>query len=133
MDRQSDYQQNVVLNCSIEKAFESLTTGIGDWWGKQDRLTDRIGITFKVSWSEPWYQFEVVTYNSPKEVTWKCTDANQIIEGLEGVQKEWVGTHLHWNLKSIDEANTSLHFRHEGLIKEFICYDFCFTTWDRFY
>lgn len=130
--KEADYRQVVRLNSSPEQVFEALTTHISEWWGKQDLPADHIGSEFRVSWGQPWYQFRVEEFLPMKKVVWKCTDANQLIDGLEGVQKEWVGTRLHWELFQDAGDEIELRFMHEGLVKDFICYDFCSGTWDRF-
>ena len=72
-------------------------------------------------------------FKSPTLLSWKCIDANQIIEGLEGVQKEWVGTQLHWVIEEINSGACRVTFTHEGLVPDFICYDFCSAAWDHFF
>ena len=62
----------------------------------------------------------------------KGVDANQKIEGLENVEKEWVGTKIHWNLERVGREKTLLKFQHEGLVPEFICFNFCCKSWDHF-
>ena len=112
--------------------FNALTTQIGDWWGDQDKPAYKEGDSFTMSWGEPWYQFKIVEFIANKKVVWECIDSKQIIGNLVGVEKEWVGTKLHWSIESIDENEIQLTFLHEGLVPEFICYDFCSNTWDRF-
>ena len=126
------YSTQIQLNHPSSLVFKAITHELGNWWGPQDNLINAAGDIFKVSWGEPWYAFEVKEYIKDKYVLWHCIDANQIIDGLEGVQKEWVGTTLHWNLKEISNNTCELHFLHQGLVPEFICYDFCSSTWDRF-
>jgi len=59
-------------------------------------------------------------------------DANQKISGLEGVEKEWVGTKIHWELYELGEQRTLLKFKHEGLVSDLVCFDFCSQSWHRF-
>jgi len=51
---------------------------------------------------------------------------------LEDVQKEWVGTQLHWVIEEISPDSSRVTFTHQGLIPEFVCYDFCSTAWVHF-
>ncbi len=74
---------------------------------------EKRGIVFKVSWGEPWYKFEVVKYLKNQEMTWKCIDANQKIEGLTDVEKEWVGTEINWIVKRLDKNRSLLEFEHK--------------------
>lgn len=130
--KHKSYQIEVVLPVSKEIAFKSISKELESWWGRQSEKISNVGQKFKVSWKEPWYEFLVIEYLPTNKMIWKCIDANQIIDGLEGVQKEWVDTELVWNLTEIDENQCRLDFIHQGLIPEFICYDFCSSTWDYF-
>ena len=126
------YNTTVEINVKPENVFKAITQELGSWWGNQTCLIDKAGMEFKVHWNEPWYQFEVIEFILNKKVVWKCTDANQIINELEGVQKEWVGTEIHWNIKKVDDNKSILIFEHKGLIPEFICFDFCSKSWEHF-
>lgn len=129
---QKSYSKKVKINCKSRVAFNALTTKIGDWWGDQDKPAFHLGDIFTMSWGEPWYQFKVIDYVPHEKVTWECIDSKQIIGDLEGVEKEWVGTHLQWTINQLSDGEIELNFTHKGLVPEFICYDFCSNTWDRF-
>lgn len=126
------YSTSLAVKSSAAKVLEALSTKIEDWWGDQDKPAQQLGDIFTISWGEPWYQFKVVEYIPNKKVVWECIDSNQIIGDLEGVQKEWVGTQLKWTINTVNENEIELHFKHEGLVPEFICYDVCSNTWDSF-
>ncbi len=126
------YSVRIVVKCTEESAFAALTTKIGSWWGDQNKPADQLGDVFTMSWGEPWYQFKVTEYVLNKRIVWECIDSKQIIGDLEGVEKEWVGTRLQWTISKSNENEIELHFKHEGLIPELICYDLCSHTWDRF-
>jgi len=132
MNSNKSYTTGLKIKCNEKVAFEALTTKIGDWWGDQDKPADQVGDVFTMSWGEPWYQFKIVEYIPNKKVVWECIDSKQIIGDLEGVEKEWVGTQLHWTINHLNEKEIELIFKHEGLVPDFICYDFCSNTWDRF-
>lgn len=128
----NDYTTTVEIDRPISKVFQAISKELTHWWGKQSEVvkgTDRI---FKVEWGEPWYQFKVIEYHEPELMIWECVDANQKIKGLTGVEKEWVGTKIHWQLETLGENKTLLHFKHEGLVPEFLCFDFCSKTWEHF-
>ncbi|MDH3698932.1 MAG: hypothetical protein OER83_06310 [Flavobacteriaceae bacterium] len=127
-----DYSTQIEIPVSREFVFNAISRDLGSWWGKQDRPIDAKGIVFKVSWGEPWYQFEVVDYWEGELMVWECIDANQIIPGLSGVEKEWVDTKVHWKLEELTPATTMLNFKHEGLIPDFLCFDFCSKSWEHF-
>ena len=128
----TNYKTSIDINSPPEMLFEAISKNLGDWWGNQDKLIEKRGIIFKVSWGEAWYKFEVVKYLKNQEMTWKCIDANQKIEGLTDVEKEWVGTEIHWKVKRLDNNRSLLEFEHKGLIPEFICFNFCSDSWSHF-
>ena len=128
----ADYKQVVKIETYAANAFEALTRQIDKWWGDMDSIVLGKNDIFKVSWGEPWYQFKVAEYEPNKKITWECIDANQIIGGLEGVEKEWVGTKLHWQIEEIKEDVVQVSMTHEGLVPDFICYDVCSNAWDHF-
>jgi len=127
-----DYKQSVVIKTSKELAFEALMTGVDQWWGEVDHPAQGEGDVFTVSWGEPWYQFKIIEYNPFSKITWECIEANQIIEGLEGVEKEWVGTKLIWRIESKGDDMVQVSIEHHGLIPEFVCFNVCSSAWDHF-
>ena len=132
ISNQKSYSKKLKVNSKPNIAFAALTTKIGDWWGDQDNPVNNIGEVFTMSWGEPWYQFKVVEFVPDEKVTWECINAKQIIGDLKGVEKEWVGTQLQWTINQLNENEIEIAFNHEGLVPDFICYDFCSNTWDRF-
>ena len=126
------YQTSIEIDCPGAKVFYAISRDINAWWGKQDQAINEVGITFTVSWGVPWYKFEVEEFIPNEGMIWKCIDANQVIEGLDNVQKEWVGTRVIWRLEQIAPSKTLLRFTHEGIVPEFICFDFCTKTWEHF-
>ncbi|OEK00267.1 hypothetical protein BFP97_01505 [Roseivirga sp. 4D4] len=130
--KERSYSNVLRVNTLDETAFEALSIKIGDWWGDQDKPAQGLGDVFTMSWGEPWYKFKVVAFEPNEKIVWECIDSKQIIGGLAGVEKEWVGTQLQWTINKLNEDEIELQFRHEGLVPEFLCYDFCSHTWDRF-
>ena len=123
------YKTTIEINASVHEVFEAISRKLADWWGHQDNAAAKVGAIFKVSWGEPWYQFKVIECQEDQTMIWECIDANQIIHGLEGVQKEWVGTKVHWRLTPLNDARTRLDFEHEGLQPDFICFNVCSRAW----
>ena len=126
------YHQKVDIRTTQEAAFKALTSDINQWWGAVDKPKLAEGVIFKVSWGEPWYQFKIIEYVPNHKTTWECVDANQIIDGLEGVAKEWVGTKLFWTIETAENGSIQINLTHQGLVPTIRCYEFCATTWDRF-
>lgn len=129
---ESSYKRSLMIDASAEAIFQALTVDLKGWWGRMDKPVSGMGDVFKVSWGEPWYQFKVTKFESPLQVHWRCIDANQIIHGLDGVQKEWVGSELQWRIEPEGDRSCQVIFKHAGLVPDFICYDFCSNAWDQF-
>ncbi|WP_152538628.1 hypothetical protein [Aquimarina macrocephali] len=110
----------------------ALTKGISKWWGNTSNPVQSKGDIFTVSWGEPWYQFKVIEFDSFNSITWECIDANQIIPGLKGVKKEWVGTKLEWIISPVNNGKVEVSLIHHGLTSEITCYEFCSAAWDGF-
>ena len=127
-----NYSSSVIIEVPASDIFKALTSDITAWWGETDRVINGKGDIFKVSWGAPWYLFEVIEYQKDSLIEWKCIDANQIISGLEGVQKEWVGSVVHWNMELLSDHATRLCIEHRGLTEALTCYEFCSSTWNRF-
>lgn len=128
----TDYTTQVEIPNSRHTIFKAISIELGNWWGEQDKPIKKKDSVFKVSWGEPWYQFKVADYKENERMIWECIDANQLIPGLTGVEKEWVGTSIHWNLREISSNMTLLQFKHLGLISDFLCFDFCSNSWEHF-
>lgn len=129
---EKSYKQSIDINTSSKAAYNALTKEISEWWGDTDQITKTVGDRFKVSWGEPYYQFEVVELEPNEKIKWDCIDCNQIHEGLEGIEKEWVGTKLFWTIEDLKNGQTRVTLLHEGLVPSFICYEVCHSGWDHF-
>jgi len=128
----NSYTTAFKIHSPSERVFKAISQQLGDWWGKQDKVIEKEGTIFKVAWGEPWYQFKVIHFIPNQEMSWECIDANQKINGLSGVEKEWVGTKVHWKVENLGPDQCRLNFEHEGLVPDFLCFDFCSATWERF-
>jgi len=128
-----NYTEKVRIKASAEKIFLALTQQIDEWWGQVEGDSSKLNETFVVSWGEPWYQFKIKEFVNDKRIVWECTDANQVIDGLEGVEKEWVGNLLYWQIeKSDDNISVDLSLTQVGLTPAEICYDVCSSAWTGF-
>lgn len=127
-----DYKKSVSIRTTKEAAFEALTKGIDKWWGNTDKPVEGKGDIFTVSWGEPYYRFKVIEFEPSIRITWECIESKQIIGDLEGVEKEWVGTKLFWNIQGNGDNKVTVSLLHQGLVPGLICYDVCSSTWDSF-
>ncbi|MEE9362346.1 MAG: hypothetical protein V3U92_07095 [Cellulophaga sp.] len=131
-EHNTDYRKTVLISSNKEDVFKALTEELSNWWGTMDNIVQKKEDIFTVSWGEPWYKFKVVELNPFSIITWECIDCNQIIGDLEGVEKEWVGTRLQWEIKTIKHKEVEVSLIHQGLIPEFTCYKVCSSAWDSF-
>lgn len=131
-EQNKDYKKTVLIFSNKEEVFKALTEGISKWWGNIDNITQEKGDIFTVSWDKPWYKFKVIEFNPFSKISWECIDCNQVIGDLKGVEKEWVGTKLQWEIKTINDKEVEVNIIHQGLIPEFTCYKVCSTAWDSF-
>jgi hypothetical protein len=131
-EQNKDYRKTVLVSSNKEDVFKSLTEEISNWWGNMDNIVQKEGDIFTISWGEPWYKFKVVEFSPFNIITWECIDCNQIIGDLKGVEKEWVGTKIQWEIKTINDKEVEVSLIHQGLIPEFTCYKVCSSAWDGF-
>lgn len=129
---EESYQQSVLINTTTERAFEALTLEVAHWWGDTDRLAEKTEDIFKVSWGKPYYQFRVTDLVPKEKISWVCIDCHQIHEGLDGIEKEWVGTKLHWTIEDMCNGQTRVSLLHVGLVPSFNCYEVCHSGWNHF-
>lgn len=127
-----DYKTSIKINHSKKKIFDAISKELTEWWGKQDHQIDKEGMEFTVSWGEPWYQFSVIHFKENEALVWKCIDANQKIKGIKHIEKEWVNTEIHWEIEKISNELCKLNFKHIGLNKGLLCFNFCSQTWNHF-
>ena len=127
-----NYKTEIKVNCSSNKLFNAITKELSNWWCKQDSIGINLGDIFTVSWGEPWYKFKVIECIENKQLVWRCIDANQKIEGLNNIEKEWVGTKIHWSIVETSIDKCILDFTHEGLNSSLLCFNFCSKTWSHF-
>ncbi len=132
MNKPKNYKNTLEINTSADLLFEAICLNLDDWWGHQDKPILKDGDVFKVSWGEPWYQFEVIRFIKDKELIWKCIDANQKIKGLSGVEKEWVNTEIHWKIEDVSNNKCLLDFSHIGLVPDLLCFNHCSNAWTHF-
>lgn len=126
------YEKSVEIKANSLGLFKALTERIDEWWGEVDQQPNALEQEFKVSFGEAYWRFKVTTLEVGTRIIWECIESNQVHAGLKGIREEWLGTTLHWEMASIDASHTKLHFRHEGLIPSFNCYEVCADAWSFF-
>jgi len=126
-----NYSQEVVVNASTQNAFEALAKTVDKWWGKIDKPVNKVGDEFTITFGETFWKFRVLKFEDNKNLSYECYDANHVHEGVTGIETEWIGTTLNWNLEEV-EGNTKISFLHEGLVQDLSCYNICEGAWDFF-
>ncbi len=129
-----NYQNGIVVAADGAKLFEAITTTIDSWWGRTDLTrSTKQGDTFSVFFeNDTKWKFKVVESIKDKKVVWECIEAYHKIEGMNDIEKEWLGSRLIWRLESMTNNETLLVFEHEGLTPTLNCYEVCNNGWNYF-
>jgi hypothetical protein len=127
----NDYKKSIAVNKPVSEVYAAITEHISDWWSND--LTGaavRAGDSFTIAFGKTQKTFNIVEAIPNKQVVWKCVKAYIDMASLEN-KAEWVGTKLVWTVSAAGQ-NTTLTFLHEGLNKNFECYNVCEAGWDQF-
>lgn len=95
----------LIINSSIEKIYEALTTqqGLGNWWTDQTIAKPEVGFVNEFRFGPGELKMlKVIGLNSNKSVEWKCV----------GGDDEWHDTEISFDLEEKDEK-TILRFTHK--------------------
>ena len=125
------YSTNVFINARPEPVFKAITKHVQEWWGNTDSPVSKQGDVFTTSFASTFWKFEISELDENTRIVWNCIDARHIHEGYDGIEKEWVGTSVEWNIET-KEDGTLLSFTHNGLVPELNCYEICYPAWERF-
>lgn len=126
-----NYQKKFEVNKSAQTVYAALTDHVADWWS--DDLTGsamRLGDQFDIAFGQTRKTMEIVEAKCSQQIVWKCVKAHIDLASLKN-KSEWVGTTMIWTLET-DGQRTILHFLHEGLNRNFECYQVCEAGWDAF-
>jgi len=126
-----NYNQEVVVNASIQNAFVALAKSVYRWWGKTDKPVNKVGDEFRITFGETFWKFRVVKFEENNNLSYECYDAHHVHEGVTGIETEWIGTTLNWSLEEF-EGQTKISFLHEGLVQDLNCYNICEGAWNFF-
>jgi len=64
-----DYNQEVVVNASTQNAFVALAKTVDRWWGKTDKLINKVGDEFTINFGETFWKFRVVKFEKDKKLS----------------------------------------------------------------
>ena len=87
---------------------------------------------FTTSFDKTFWKFKILEFKPNSKIVWQCIDAKHIHTGFDGIEKEWIGTNVEWNLEEKSHNETILNFTHNGLVPELNCYEICYPAWERF-
>ncbi len=126
-----NYRQEITVTASPETVFTAIAQYVEKWWGKTDLPVSQIGDEFTTSFDQTYWKFRITEFQPFEKITWKCIDARHVHEGYENIEREWVGTTLHWTIEPAG-VKSKISFIHNGLTSELNCYDACKPAWDMF-
>jgi len=126
-----DYQKSILVNKPAGEVYAAITRHIPDWWSNDySGAAAQKGDQYKIAFGETRKTFEIIEAIPDQQVTWLCLKAHIAVPNLTK-RDEWVGTKLVWAITN-EGKSTTLTLHHEGLNKNFECYDVCEPAWDYF-
>lgn len=126
-----NYQKSFEVHKPALEVYAALTEHIADWWSN-DLIGYAIhaGDHFDIAFGKTRKTMEILEANLYKRIVWKCVKAYIDMASLKN-KSEWIGTRMIWTLE-INGPHTIVHFLHEGLNRNFECYQVCEAGWDTF-
>jgi hypothetical protein len=127
----NDYQKSIIVSNTAEEVYSAITEHIQDWWSDDfSGAAAKKGDQYNIAFVGTKKTFEIIEAIPNQQIVWLCLKAYIDMDALKK-KDEWVGTRLIWTIVSNDQG-TTLSFLHEGLNKNFECYDVCEPAWDYF-
>jgi uncharacterized protein YndB with AHSA1/START domain len=119
----TDYEQRLPVSTPPERVFEALTTpaGVSGWW-MPTTGSGREGGELRLSFPPGPGVMHVDTAEPSSLVVWTVLACDFL--------PDWVGTRIHFALRSDGRDGTVLDFRHEGLTPQLECFDQCRQGWN---
>lgn len=116
----------------MAKVYDAITTraALSSWWAPFDG-DYAIGGSITFRFGEDFTTMEIVKLEKNREVIWKCVDHHFTV-GDGAPADEWIGTGIRFSLKEGGGGTTVLHFTHEGLTPELMCYESCLIEWGKY-
>lgn len=131
LDR-DNFQHEISVNASLDKAFKSITQEIPLWWTEMfEGVSGKFGDVFTVRFGPAVFKTMQIEELIPsKKIVWLVTDTLIDIPELNN-KTEWLNTKIVWQLKT-KETNTIIQVTHIGLSPDIECYGICSTGWQQF-
>lgn len=129
---EQNFQHQLSVSVSPEKAFEALTKKIPFWWTEMfEGVSDLEGELFTVRFGPSVFKtMRVEELIRNKKVVWFVTDTLIDIPELSN-KTEWLNTKIVWELLT-EDINTQIRITHFGLNPNIECYGICSTGWRQF-
>jgi len=126
------YTTKVSINGTKQQVFNAITQHVQKWWGNTDNSVSSVGDEFTTSFDSTYWKFKIFLFEPNTKIVWECIEAKHIHNGYDGIEKEWEGTLVEWNLEEKSQNETILNFTHTGLVPQLNCYEICYPAWERF-
>jgi len=128
MDKQS-FTRVFLVDQTPQQVFDAITN-VPAWWHKEMKGSSKnLNDEFSVQFDDIHYSKHRLTEVVPnKKIDWLTLDSK-----LTFVEKqsEWTGTTITYEI--IEKGKqTELHFRHDGLVPAFQCFEGCSKGWTYF-
>src|SRR5271165_4844377 len=96
MDQQ-DYRGVILVENSIEEAFESILHGVPEWWTQNfEGSSQNVGDVFTTRFGETFGTFKVTEIIPGQKIEWYTVDCN--LHFLKD-KKEWKDTKILWEFE----------------------------------
>ena len=126
------YNKKVLISSDSKEIFTAINQNVQQWWGNTDTPVSKVGHEFTTCFDKTYWKFRIIDLTPYRKIVWKCFEARHVHNGYNDIEKEWVGTFVHWTIESISSKESELSFSHDGLTPDLNCYEICTPAWDRF-
>ncbi|MDA1388208.1 MULTISPECIES: SRPBCC family protein [Glycomyces] len=111
-------------DASPEQTYDALATleGLSRWWTENTTGTTDVGGRISFKFENGDFEMEVTELDKGERVLW---------EVVGGSAPEWIGTKIHWDLKT-EGDHTVVLFKHEGWREPVEFMHHCSTKWGSF-
>lgn len=125
---QQDYQGVILVDNSLTAAFESIASGVNEWWAKNfEGSSQNLGDVFTVRFGETFVTFKVTEFIPDQKIEW--TVINCYLPWLKD-KKEWNDTRILFEFEPKGEQ-VQITMTHIGLRPEIECFDACVKGWNQ--
>ena len=125
------FNLRVRIEASSDKVFDAIANSIQDWWGITKGESNKPGGEFYTTFKPTKWTFRVDVFEENRLIVWDCIEAYHVHSGYEGIEKEWLGSKISWELEEVGNS-TQLRFSHDGLEPNLNCYEICTPAWEMF-